>query len=168
MQTRHTLTRVTLGAALLSAFVLAQPAHAGLLGGGGSLGGGLGGGLGGSLGHRTLDIGGTASGQGQASQAAKLPRADKKAAEAADAGIAKATDKKDAAVDRADAARDKTQAAAGRSTSAELSKSASASTQPRSATADANGTGQISRGERSVSVGGSAQGSVARTEPQAE
>ena len=164
MQTRHTLTRVTLGAALLSAFVLAQPAHAGLLGGGGSLGGGLGG----SFGHRTLDIGGTASGQGQASQAAKQPRADKKAAEAADAGIAKATDKKDAAVDRADAARDKTQAAAGRSTSAELSKSASASTQPRGATADANGTGQISRGERSVSVGGSAQGSAARTEPQAE
>lgn len=100
MQTRSTFTRATLTVALLSAFVLAQPAHAGLLGGGGGggLGGGLGGGgfgggmaggMGGSFGNRSLnaDVGGAAA--GQVSPQAHLPRVDEKAMAAA----AKAADK---------------------------------------------------------------------------
>lgn len=76
MLTRQTtLVRSTLAAALLSAFVLAQPAHAGLLGGGGSLGGGLAGGLGGSFGPRSVDVGGQASGQ-VSRPGGMLPRGD--------------------------------------------------------------------------------------------
>ena len=98
MQTRHTSRRATLAAALLSAFVLAQPAHAGLLGGG-SLGGGLGGGLGGNFGPRSLDVAGSAA--GQANHEIKAPRVDKKAGETAEATAEKAGDKRQATTDRA-------------------------------------------------------------------
>lgn len=98
MNPRHTFTRATLGAALLSAFVLAQPAHAGLLGAG-SVGGVLGGGLGGSFGPRNLDVGGAAA--GQARHESRLPRADRAAVGAADMAGETAAEKRQAMSDRA-------------------------------------------------------------------
>ena len=92
MNTRRILTCTPLVAALLSAVVLIQPAHAGLLGGGGSLGGGLGGGLNIGNGSRSLDVGGAAAGSASR-EATTLPRPDKKAVEAAGGAAAKAGDK---------------------------------------------------------------------------
>lgn len=63
MFNRQTIVRSTLATALLSALVLSQGAHAGLLGGGGGLAGGLGGSLGGGFGPRSLDVAGAAAGQ---------------------------------------------------------------------------------------------------------
>ena len=89
---RQYLVRTTVASALLSALVLTQTAHAGLLGGGG---GGLGGGLGGGFGSRSLDIGGNAAGQ-VSRDGTSLPRGQRALEKAGDAK-ATTTDKADEA-----------------------------------------------------------------------
>jgi hypothetical protein len=156
MHTRHIFNCTTLAAALLSAFVLAQPAHAGLLGGG--IGGGGGAGATGAFANRNFDVGGSAA--ANASREARLPRADQKAAEARSRTSQMAGSAGNNASAMAGASRSKAETIAARSTSADVSKSASVTAQPGSADAAAMGAGQLSRGDRSVNAGGATQGSL--------
>lgn len=89
------LVRTNIAIALLSALVLTQTAHAGLLGGGsGGLGGGAG--LGGGFGPRSLDIGGNAAGQ-ISRDGGQLPRSQR--------ALEKTSDVKAIAIDKTDAAK---------------------------------------------------------------
>jgi hypothetical protein len=165
------LTRATLAAALLSATVLMQPAHAGLIGGGGAVGGGfsgaLGGGLSSPLGQRSLDMRGSAAGQLQHDVALRRAQATQaQATQAAQTGQAQATQAaqtgQSQATQAATAARGQAEAAATRSASVEAQKSLSL--QPRTNGVDASGAAaaQATRGSRSVGAGGAAQASVQR------
>lgn len=153
-KTTH-LAHATFAAALLSA-VLMQPAHAGLLGGGGALGGGLGGGLSGNLGQRSLDVRGDAAGQVQHDVA--LRRAQAAQAQAAEAGQAQAA----GATQAATATRSQAQGAATRSASVEAQKNLSV--EPRKDGVDASGAAaaHATRGSRSIGTSGAAQASVQR------
>lgn len=161
--------------ALLSAAALLQPAHAGLLGGGG--------GLGGSLGSPGLDIGGSAAGRIDLDRAA-LPRGDKAmqkadaltqgAKEAGQAGAARAdavqqsaaeraAQLRDRSGERADAARGSAVAGAGaaRNAAGDVADVGGVSV-GAGANASANGSAQAPRTDRSINAGASADGSVRR------
>lgn len=161
MTTKPThLARATFAAALLSATVLMQPAHAGLIGGGGAVGGGfsgaLGGGLSGPLGQRSLDMRGSAAGQLQHDVALRRAQATQaQATQAAQTGQAQATQ-------AATATRSQAEAAATRSASVEAQKSLSL--EPRTNGVDASGAAaaQATRGSRSLGTSGAAQASVQR------
>lgn len=183
---RNHLVRSTLTVAMLSAAVLAQSAHAGLLGGGGGLNGGLNGGFG----PRGLDVGGSASGQGQITRnGAPLPRPASvvnKAAEAGQttdsavrqsatattaAGVNAAASGQAAAAAQAGAARSGAAAMGANATSAANASAATAgqaaTTAPSTATRSAgsatlDGAARASRGDGSVAADASAQGAVSR------
>ena len=147
MSTHQLFTRTTFVAALLSAFALAQPAHAGLLGGGG--GAGIGGGLGGFGG------GAGAGGAGSIQREGALPRPDRKA-------VGGARQAKEQTAERAGAAQERAADAAG--TPAQGQGGASVDTQSargtKSANAGATAQGQASRQGRSANAGVSVQGSA--------
>ncbi|MEO6625774.1 MAG: hypothetical protein ABIN37_13230 [Burkholderiaceae bacterium] len=186
MVKRNFLVRSTLATALLSALVLSQSAHAGLLGGG-SASGSLGGALGGGFGPRSLDIGGAGAGSGHLSRdAVSPPRGDKalqKAGEAKTMMGGKAEAVKQAAGDKADDGSADRSAGLGlmsqgagtlsRSDAAPsamsdapakpaLQPTPPATTATRKADASAGASAQASRNERSVSADGSAQASARR------
>lgn len=149
----QTLVRSTLATALLSALVLAQPAHAGLLGAGAGVGGGLSGGLG----SRSLDVGGSAAGQVRRDGGA-LPRGDK-AVQAAGETTQKGREAGAAAATRAAAAKSTTTEKAG---TAAAGTTAAGTTAAQGADVSATGSAESSRSEGSVGVGVSAQGSARR------
>ena len=155
---RQTLVRSTLATALLSALVLSQPAHAGLLGGAGG-----GGGLAGNLQTRGLGVGGSAAGQ-FSHDAVSLPRGDKAKTKLDDAtqkagetGRSAATKGSGVAAAGANASRNAVEK--GGSATSNASGSVGAA---RGADASATGSAQASRGDRSVSTDASAQGSASR------
>lgn len=149
----QTLVRSTLATALLSALVLAQPAHAGLLG----TGAGVGGGLSGGLGARSLDVGGQAAGQVRRDGSA-LPRGDK-AVQAVGDATQKGREAGAAAATRAAAAKSTATEKAG---TAAAGATAAGATAAKGADVSATGSAQSSRSEGSVGVGVSAQGSARR------
>ncbi len=151
----QTLVRSTLATALLSALVLAQPAHAGLLGAGAGVG--AGGGLTGGLGSRSLDAGGSAAGQVRRDGGA-LPRGDK-AVQAAGETTQKGREVGTAAATRAAAAKSTTTEKAG---TAAAGATAAGTTAAQGADVSATGSAESSRSEGSVGVGVSAQGSARR------
>lgn len=155
MQTRHIVTRATFSAALLSAFVLVQPAYAGLLGGGvgGAIGGRFVGGLAGNFGNRSLDAGGSAA--GNARHEVSLPRPDKKAVDTAHGAAMKTASTQHSIMGQAGV----TGRAAATATAEKVTES-----QSRAGTSMANGGDSATTVAGSSSSAGGASGAAAGTQ----
>jgi hypothetical protein len=161
---RHstTLFRSTIGASLLSALLLSNPAQAGLLGGGsGGLGGGFGGGLNGALTPRSLNVGGEGTGT-VSRNGAPVPRGEKATQKAGDA-VRGAKDSASAAAPATEApSSPPAPTSSANAKSGSLSGQGGMAATTRHVDASAQGSAQASRSDRSLSADTSAQGSAGR------
>jgi hypothetical protein len=155
INTRHMLAGATLATAVLGSVF---PAHAGLLGGSGSVGGGLSGGLSGGIGPVGGALNGTLSGQGTLQAPSPRPVIDRtqdKVSAVKDKASSMAADTRGAAEAKAGAA-----ATHKPSVAVDGSGAAQATTQKAKASAAVE-AGAAAKGG-SVEAGGSAAGSIKR------